>query len=651
VGAVEVAADRWEGDAEQLRLTGQVQLAVAGDVLVAEAASLDLAAGLASLSAGRWVRPDGGSLAFDAATVRWDPVISAEALGAAFVGSVGGRVLSIRGERLGWSEGALAGTGVAVAPCACERPPWSITAAALTYDAGALAWRGARLAVFGRPLIPLPPARIPLVRRSGVLAPAVVVADDGLRVAVPLYLVVGPSADVTLTPELRTGRGARALGEARYALRGGTGQLDGAFGWDASVGAWRGAGAWRHAAEAGDTAARVDAQVLGDPLYLEDYTDPLLTRATPWVASRGWARAGPAEVWADATTGADATQRVGAALRAPAWTGAGGTARADLVALGTAPTVAGSRAPADAGAWWAGRASWTRPIWWGPLRAVPTGAVALAGAAGASAPPGGWAETGVTVGTPLWRDTRRGRAVIEPLWVARAGVAAGAPPAWTGLGAAEGSVPVALGVAPVGASIGEDPALAAPIAAPVAATGPELRLRLGGSEARLGGRWTLAGPSAFGSLGGALGPWSSWGQADWTPTAALAAGGLGWTASTGRWAARVGGLWASAADASVPVAWGVPAALGGAPGADAPAPVSAVSAGVDLTLGLRWSAEAWADPAAGRLRMLTLGARWTHPARCLGADLGVRIEPDVPIPVVRLGVDWAPAASGDGRRP
>jgi hypothetical protein len=109
-------------------------------------------------------------------------------------------------------------------------------------------------------------------------------------------------------------------------------------------------------------------------------------------------------------------------------------------------------------------------------------------------------------------------------------------------------------------------------------------------------------------------------------------------------------LWASAADASVPVAWGARPAVPAA--GDPPAPVSALSAEVNFTLGLRWSAGALVDPAAPRLQAITAGARWTHPARCLGVDLGLRVEPDVSVPVVRLGVDWAPGPSdADLRRP
>lgn len=101
---------------------------------------------------------------------------------------------------------------------ACEAPcdidlyrertplPWRLTARKVTLDQGTemLHMRGLKLELFGVPVVGLPRLSVAapsVTRRSGFLTP-IVGYEPGLGVwgGLPLYLVTGPSTDVTLTP-------------------------------------------------------------------------------------------------------------------------------------------------------------------------------------------------------------------------------------------------------------------------------------------------------------------------------------------------------------------------------------------------------------------------------------------------------------------
>jgi len=91
----------------------------------------------------------------------------------------------------------------------CPRDPtWTITAVRVVHDPvrGRIRYSGATLNLFGRPIIPLPALSHPDGSRggsSGVLAPDLRLdRTNGLEIAVPYYLRIGPNRDATITPHI-----------------------------------------------------------------------------------------------------------------------------------------------------------------------------------------------------------------------------------------------------------------------------------------------------------------------------------------------------------------------------------------------------------------------------------------------------------------
>ena len=173
--------------------------------------------------------------------------------------------------------------------CLCDGvSPWVIRGREVTWlPDEELLVRGGRIGLLGKAFLPLPNVRLPLGRRSGFLIPEVGVGIDGYRFKAPLYLTLGPSADVTLTPELRTQRSLRLLSESRIALRHGSvhANLDGGYDW--SLQQTRGAARWDVNWFHRRLNVATTGQMLGDANYLKDYGDRYLTRQTPWTESRG----------------------------------------------------------------------------------------------------------------------------------------------------------------------------------------------------------------------------------------------------------------------------------------------------------------------------------------------------------------------------
>ena len=129
----------------------------------------------------------------------------------------------ISGERITrYGQDVYEGDGITYTPCLGEPPDWSIGAGRLhvpvegygrVYHARA---RVRDIPVFYFPFL-LFPAKFQ--RQSGLLFPELSQSSDyGYRVGVPLYLVLGRSADFTLTPTWLSDRGLMWLGEFRYRL-------------------------------------------------------------------------------------------------------------------------------------------------------------------------------------------------------------------------------------------------------------------------------------------------------------------------------------------------------------------------------------------------------------------------------------------------
>lgn len=261
--------------------------------------SYDLSSGRLVVYSGSWTRPE-GTLSFSRAEID-----VGQGQGIVLDGEYHGQDgrLVVRGDQLAWEgEGQLSGERVYFTTCACDRPPWAVESreVRVTLDDTAR-FQGGWIALCDHRIVPVPRGSFPLVdRRSGLLLPRLGYGDDGLVLGLPVYLTLGPAADLTATPELRSARSVRALGELRYALPGKQGgQIVGAGGWDLQTASPRGALGWDHAQAGRRAVLASDVLLWSDPDYGSDYGDGFLARHAPWTESRLLGGLGPLWITSD----------------------------------------------------------------------------------------------------------------------------------------------------------------------------------------------------------------------------------------------------------------------------------------------------------------------------------------------------------------
>jgi len=137
----------------------------------------------------------------------------------------GSRLAAIRGTR--FDNGNVELENAAYTPCPVEddsgcpkNPSWQIRAVRVMYDRAKnkIRYKGARVEIFGLPLIPLPGLSHPANSEagSGLLVPEIRLdRSNGFEVAVPYYLRIAPDRDATITPHLYTGAAPMIEGEFR----------------------------------------------------------------------------------------------------------------------------------------------------------------------------------------------------------------------------------------------------------------------------------------------------------------------------------------------------------------------------------------------------------------------------------------------------
>jgi LPS-assembly protein len=137
----------------------------------------------------------------------------------------GSRLAAVRGTR--FDNGNIELENAAYTPCPVEdnagcakNPTWQVRAVRVMYDKAKnkVRYKGARIELFGLPLIPLPGLSHPLDNEpsSGLLVPEIRVdRSNGFEVAVPYYLRIAPDRDITITPHIYTGAAPMAEGEFR----------------------------------------------------------------------------------------------------------------------------------------------------------------------------------------------------------------------------------------------------------------------------------------------------------------------------------------------------------------------------------------------------------------------------------------------------
>lgn len=137
----------------------------------------------------------------------------------------GGRLAANQGTRL--TNGDISLDRAVYSPCPVEdaqgcarRPSWQVRAVRVYYDRGRgrLRYTGARIEIFGLPLVPLPGLSHPIggVAGSGFLLPEVRIDRvNGLEIAIPYYWRIDGSTDATLTPHFYSDAAPMLEAEAR----------------------------------------------------------------------------------------------------------------------------------------------------------------------------------------------------------------------------------------------------------------------------------------------------------------------------------------------------------------------------------------------------------------------------------------------------
>ncbi|MET0238965.1 MAG: LPS assembly protein LptD [Sphingobium sp.] len=140
-------------------------------------------------------------------------------------------IVSERGDRIAADHGERRGAifilrRAAYTPCpvvdnetGCPKEPtWQIKAANVVYDSEKelVRYSGARLEMFGVPLLPLPGLTHPVGNQSGsgFLVPNLGFVNGGLELAVPYYKSLAPNRDITVTPHVYSN--AWPMLETRY---------------------------------------------------------------------------------------------------------------------------------------------------------------------------------------------------------------------------------------------------------------------------------------------------------------------------------------------------------------------------------------------------------------------------------------------------
>jgi hypothetical protein len=202
------------------------------------------------------------------------------------------------------SPRVVAVEGATFTACACgegKAPSWKIRAwrAEIDLDSGALL-KVPIFYVLDVPVMVLPLFYVPLgPRRSGLLTPRFGYSPvTGFKLGQPLYLTLGRSWDVTLTPFYLSARGGGGDVELRYAPT-----ADSAGQWTAQAvvdvgefvdGGWHKTGdpigryalAGQHRTRLPGGGLVAEVNLLGDPAYLGDFADTFIRRQAEWTRSR-----------------------------------------------------------------------------------------------------------------------------------------------------------------------------------------------------------------------------------------------------------------------------------------------------------------------------------------------------------------------------
>ncbi|WP_420607649.1 LPS-assembly protein LptD [Novosphingopyxis sp.] len=206
------AADELSYDtgADVVTASGNVELARDGYRVFADQIRWDRGSGqVVASGAVRAVNPNGDIAYGDTVTLS-DSLRDGAIDNLLLVLKEGGRLAAVRGER--FDDGVVQLERAAYTPCAvvdskgCPKDPsWQVNAVRVTYDPNRrrVSYSGARIELFGLPIIPLPGLSHPLGNgtEGGLLVPNIgYTNNNGAELQLPYLIALGPDRDVVVTP-------------------------------------------------------------------------------------------------------------------------------------------------------------------------------------------------------------------------------------------------------------------------------------------------------------------------------------------------------------------------------------------------------------------------------------------------------------------
>jgi LPS-assembly protein len=214
-GQIAFSADDLDYDskADVVTASGNVQVVRAGNRLRADKVVWNRRTGAITASGDVSVTNPNGDIAYGDSVDVTDTLRDGLVENLLIVLGEGGRLAAARGTR----EGPVYVLDrAAFSPCAVEdargcpkNPSWQIRATRVTYDSARerVRYRGARIELFGLPLLPLPGLAHPVGQGggSGLLVPDIRIdRNNGFEIALPYYWQLAPNRDLTVTPHLFT---------------------------------------------------------------------------------------------------------------------------------------------------------------------------------------------------------------------------------------------------------------------------------------------------------------------------------------------------------------------------------------------------------------------------------------------------------------
>lgn len=207
------AADQLEYDdtTQIVTATGNVELMREGNRLRADKVVWNRATGQVQASGNVAVTNPQGDIAYGDAIELTDTLKDGAVENMLLVLEKGGRMAALRGTR---KNEVVTLDRAAYSPCAVEdskgcpkEPTWQIKAVQVVYDPhrARVSYRGARVELFGLPLIPLPGLSHPMGEGGGT---GLLVPDlrydraNGLEMSLPFYWQIAPNRHVTITPHV-----------------------------------------------------------------------------------------------------------------------------------------------------------------------------------------------------------------------------------------------------------------------------------------------------------------------------------------------------------------------------------------------------------------------------------------------------------------